>query len=81
MSKHKILVIQSGWVLTGAVTDAPEGWHVQEAYTIRTWGTTAGLGQLAIEGARPDTKLDYVGTAFVPKNVVLFLIDCKKALK
>lgn len=77
---HKIIVIQAGWVLTGAVTETPTALRVKQGSVIRRWGTEHGLGQLAISGATKETILDPFGDGEVPKNAVLFTIDCKAPL-
>lgn len=74
---HKIVVIQAGWVVTGAIEDRGDHLRVTDGSVIRAWGTTAGLGQLAIEGKQNETVLDPFGTGEVPKLAILFTIDCK----
>ena len=72
----KIIVIPSGWVFVGEYSfDAETGDHVlDDASNIRIWGTTKGLGQLAIEGRQAETITDYVGR-FTCKSYI-FAIDC-----
>jgi hypothetical protein len=76
--KH-IVVVESGWVfLAEDVVDAGDSWKLNDASVIRVWGTTAGLGEIAIKGATKDTILDYCGYPTVPKSKVLFFIPCSK---
>jgi len=77
---YKIIVIDNGWVLTGATVKKDDHLHVTEASVIRRWGTTAGLGQLALQGVQPNTILDPVGEAEVPLRSVLFTIHCPNPL-
>ena len=34
---------------------------IDDCYTIKDWGTTAGLGQLAAKGPQEDTEFEVVG--------------------
>jgi hypothetical protein len=79
MSKHQIVVISSGWVAIGQVTQTDTHTIIEDAAVIRTWGTTKGLGQIAIEGPTQDTVLDYAGTISCLNHAVLFTIDCTYA--
>ena len=53
----------------------PDGIVIRQAKCIRRWGTSKGLGQLAIEGPQQATKLDDYGTVEVPQRAVISLID------
>jgi hypothetical protein len=72
----QIVVISSGWVAIGDVTQTLTHTIINDASVIRTWGTTKGLGQIALEGPTKDTILDYAGTITCMNHAVLFLIDC-----
>lgn len=75
----KILVIQARWVLMGFTKQMPDGtYRVREGSVVRVWGTTYGLGQIAIEGPTASTVLDTFGDAEVPLVSVLFTITCFK---
>ena len=54
----KIVVLQRGWVLIGRFKQDGEKCTLSNAQVIRRWGTTKGLGELAIEGKKKDTLLD-----------------------
>ena len=70
-----IVVVQNGFVYVGHVTLEDGSMRISEAYNIRRWGTTKGLGQLAIEGKQKETLLDYCGVVRVPFHSILFTID------
>jgi hypothetical protein len=81
MKKDKrIVVIQSGWVFIGewhpATDTAPA--FLSDASCIRRWGTTAGLGQLALSGPTDDTVMDMAGIVVLDNpQAVLFSIRCE----
>lgn len=61
--EKRIVVVESGWVFIGM-------WHppederpafMTEASNVRVWGTTAGLGELALNGPTESTVLDPCG--------------------
>lgn len=55
----KIIILQRGWVMVGRLVRTPdENYRLLNASSIRRWGTTQGLGQIAKDGLTKDTKLD-----------------------
>ena len=79
----RIVVLQAGWVFIGnyhAATPEPNAKpaYITEAFNIRVWGTTAGLGEIALNGPTKDTALDPCGIVLLdtPANV-LFTIPCE----
>lgn len=70
-----IAVLDRGWVFVGRATESPSALTLQSADCIRYWGTTRGIGQLALEGPQSGTKLDPAGTVTVPRTAVIALID------
>lgn len=57
----KIVILQRGWVMIGRFERNGSDCKLHNASVIRNWGTTKGLGELAIEGKKKDTKLDRCG--------------------
>lgn len=57
----KILILQRGWVMIGRLEKNGSECKLHNASVIRNWGTTKGLGELATEGKKKDTKLDKCG--------------------
>ena len=49
------------------------------ANVIRRWGTTEGLGELAIKGPLPDTKLDKIPLVKFNKSQLIFTISCDES--
>jgi hypothetical protein len=54
----KIVVLQRGWVLVGRFEKDGTNCKLHDASTIRSWGTTKGLGEIALGGPTLSTKLD-----------------------
>jgi len=82
MSKQdkRIVVLTNGWVHIGmyhpAMDTVPA--HLTAASNIRVWGTTAGLGEIALKGPTTDTVLDLVGIIILDNPAaVLFTIPCE----
>lgn len=74
--EFRIVVIEGRWNVIGRVRVEDNGdLTITQALVIRVWGTTKGLGQLAIEGPTSKTILDPVGTLRVPAHAVLLTID------
>lgn len=58
---YKIVILQRGWVMIGKLERNGSECKLHNAHVIRNWGTTKGLGELASEGKKKDTKLDKCG--------------------
>ena len=60
----RIVVVPNGWVFIGTLdtTAPPHVLRLLNASCIRKWGTTRGLGQLALSGPTTETQLDPCGT-------------------
>ncbi len=54
----KIVILQRGWVMVGKLEKAGSECKLHQASVIRNWGTTKGLGEIANDGPKKDTKLD-----------------------
>ena len=74
----QIAVLDRGFVYIGDVKTDSEWCVISGARNIRRWGTTKGLGQLALEGPQADTTLDDTGTVRAPMRAVIALISCDK---
>jgi len=72
----KIVVVQSGWVFVGDVVVENSYVKITDARNIRVWGTTQGLGELALRGPTKETVLDDYGVVTVPVHAVLAYITC-----
>ena len=75
LSGFAIVVLDRGFVYVGNVTVDDDGCIITNASNIRVWGTTQGLGQLALSGPTAKTVLDEVGTVRAPRHAVIHLIE------
>lgn len=73
----RIAVLDRGFVYVGLCALDAGVLTITDARCIRRWGTTAGLGQLALTGPTEKTVLDHAGTISAPLGAVMHLIDCK----
>ena len=78
MAVKQIVVIQNGFVLMGNVTRTDDGYTIEDASVIRKWGTTRGLGEIALSGPTKETVLDPCGVVEVERHAVLMRINCMK---
>ena len=70
-----IVVLDRGFVYVGDTTVDGEWCLITDARNIRRWGTTKGLGELALSGPQAKTQLDAVGTLRAPLRAVISIID------
>jgi len=80
-SKVKIVVLQRGWVVVGQYSQTATEAKLENAATIRVWGTTKGLGELAADGPTSSTKLDKAGTVRFERLTTVLVIDVKDDAK
>ena len=72
---RQIVVLQRGWIMVGDVERVGSEFVISDASVIRRWGTTNGLGQLALAGPTENTVLDAVGTSYAHELTVVFRMD------
>lgn len=75
-SDIKIVVLQRGWVMIGRYSKDGDICTLENAYVIRQWGTTKGLGELALEGKQTNTKLDKAGHVEFHVLTVVATVNC-----
>lgn len=71
------MIGQRGWVFVGDFATEGEQIVLSNAKCVRKWGTTKGLGQLALAGPTKDTVLDECGTVRMHQLAAVGTIDCK----
>jgi hypothetical protein len=74
--QQAIVIATAGWVFVGTpVPASSDGFFaLDEAAVIRRWGTTRGLGELALTGARAETVLDPAGYVELANHAVIGVI-------
>ena len=72
----QIVVLQRGWVVVGMVAISGDDVTIGNASVVRVWGTTKGLGEIALGGPTKDTVLDSCGVVRAHKGSVVMYIDC-----
>lgn len=72
----KIAILQRGWVFVGKFSQKGSKCTLTDAYNIRRWGTTKGLGELAENGPTADTKIDKINDVSFHELTAVALIDC-----
>ena len=75
--RKEIVVCYERWHLIGDVEETAAGVTIKNCSTIRYWGTTAGLGEIAVKGVTKKTILDYNGEVRVPTNSIVMRIKCE----
>jgi hypothetical protein len=73
----KIAILQRGWVMVGTFSQDGERMTLTNASVIRQWGTTKGIGELALNGPTAKTVLDPCGTVSFHELTVVALLDCQ----
>lgn len=79
-SNIKIVILQRGWVFIGRYSEDGDQCFLDNAYSIRRWGTTNGLGELALEGKKTNTKLDKAGRVEFHRLTVVATLNAKEEL-
>ena len=75
----KIVILQRGWIIVGRFERNGSDCKVSNASVIRNWGTSKGLGEIALGGPTNNTKLDKCyGLVQFDYLTVVALIDCKE---
>lgn len=76
-TNKSIFMVESGLVfICESYTETDDAYHLDQANVIRVWGTTKGIGQIALQGPTSDTIFDPCGNPTVPKGKVLVIIPC-----
>ena len=74
-SSKSIVILQRGWVFIGDLSKDGEEFTLSNAQNIQRWGTTDGLGQLALSGPTNSTQLKPAGTVRFHELTVVARLD------
>ena len=72
----RIVILQRGWICVGRFTQEGSQCKLTNASTIRQWGTTKGLGEIALDGPTSKTILDKCPDVKFHELTVVATIDC-----
>lgn len=80
----KIVVFPRGWIVVGNVSyvygdGEPASIRLTNASVIRRWGTTKGIGEIAMAGPTSNTVLDPCGVVTSPISSILLIFDCEES--
>jgi len=74
--KKTIVVLQRGWVVVGDYYQGEYENRLENASVIRKWGTSKGLGELALNGPQSKTELDKCGIVRYNAGAEVCRMDC-----
>lgn len=74
--KIAIVILQRGWIMVGRIKTTGDMIKLTSACVVRRWGTSHGLGQLALEGPTATTVLDAAGTVTAHQLTTVAVIEC-----
>lgn len=72
----RIVILQRGWVMVGYFSQYGTNCKLERASVVRCWGTSRGLGEIAMDGPTATTKLDKCPTVRFHELTVVASIDC-----
>lgn len=72
----QIAVVDNGFVYIGYIHLEDGFFVIKNGYNVRRQGTTAGYGQLAMNGPTKDSGLDEVPLTLVPYSRLVHFIQC-----
>jgi hypothetical protein len=75
LSGFVIVVLDRGFVYVGDTEVDGEWVRIRNAKNVRYWGTTKGLGELALGGPTNKTRLDDVGDVRAPLRALIHIIE------
>lgn len=78
-SPIQIVVLNRGWIVVGNVEEKNGKTYIRNPSIIRNWGTTQGLGELAMRGKLPNTILDKCLDITVDTANVIFVMNCDQS--
>lgn len=74
-SEWRIVIAQRGWVFVGRYDEDGDNVTLTDAKVLRVWGTTKGLGEIALSGPTAKTISDPAGTVRLHRLGVVATLD------
>ena len=81
MDGFRIVVLDNGFIYVGNLSIHDGIVTIADAKNIRQWGTSQGLGELALKGPTKNTILDEVGVVMAPYRSLLHVLAVQKTEK
>lgn len=75
----KIVILQRGWVFVGRLSKDDEQYTLNNAKVVRVWGTSKGLGEIALNGPTTKTILDPAGTVEFHALTVVAILNADES--
>ncbi len=76
-SDLSIVILDRGFVVVGHARVDGDWIEIADASVVRRWGTTRGLGEIAMGGPTSRTELDPCGELRSPLRAVIGVIPCE----
>lgn len=73
--KH-IVILQRGWIVVGDFWQSGTQCKIDNGFVVRRWGTSQGLGELAMKGPLAETILDPIPETTFHELTVVAKIKC-----
>ncbi len=77
-TQNRIVIAQRGWVFVGGYAEDGDEVTLTNAKVVRQWGTTKGLGELALNGPTSKTVLDDAGVVRMHRLAIVATLDTNK---
>ena len=75
----RIVILQRGWVKVGKFYQDGSNCRLENCSTVRIWGTSKGLGEIASGGPTEKTILDKEPTCRFHELTIIAMIDCEES--
>ena len=72
-----IVILQRGWVFVGNLFRIGQDYRLENAYCVRNWGATKGLGEIALNGPTDKTVLDESPQVSIHELTVVAFLQCE----
>lgn len=77
--KIEIVILQRGWIVVGRFHKKDHDCIVEHGYVIRQWGTTKGLGEIAMNGPTDKTVIDRIPTTRFHELTIVARMICEES--
>lgn len=74
--EYQIVIAERGWIYVGLCRREGDQIVIEGCQNVRRWGTSLGLGEIALKGPTKDTVLDFYGVVRVHILAVCGQIEC-----